>query len=631
MSEKNKQKLQENHYQHQQHTKQSFDNYISGLKEKKKKRMTHSEAVKWSRSQTELLSAKKISEQFSFSNTVGFGNSNPASIILKNGGIRTKKRRSSPLEEKEKKLKRREKRLKKKRKNSNIHNSINEQNNSPDNTTSNSSSRPMKKSKTTSKKKGENNNNNKKKEEQEQKEKEKKQEEEGEEDEDEDEKVKQVKIKQLEEDKQIREKKPLGVPRLLFYNTVTEMHKETYINGNDLKKKSKKKQKQKGDDTTTATAKKPTEPKTTTKNRSNTSTYSITAATTAAKKKEEEKNQNKEREKKVKIIDKRRTLLKKRVMHQSRPLLEPDINSSSSSIPKKSTNTNSLVISSKLSIKKPTDQSKSTESRTNIVAEYGYKRKKLSEYIKKFEPTVEKSLIEQHLNFCQFLENIVLTQPIERIELPRLPITQKPNETERFRSIYDIKPYREETQKLLRGIDLVVPDPPLLKRSYIKRFLRPANESNGERPCLSEERCISLRILLKFADQRKNPQRLIILREFLMPSVDNEFQLSGKLPKIRKFCFLCHIKHVTEILFTNMAHRSAIPEYAPESLQTYQVDPREYPANNFLPYTSPDSVPTGITKPMLQFLETNYQWVLDSEDQPKIEEVGMDFRPASMY
>ena len=80
-----------------------------------------------------------------------------------------------------------------------------------------------------------------------------------------------------------------------------------------------------------------------------------------------------------------------------------------------------------------------------------------------------------------------------------------------------------------------------------------------------------------------------------------------------------------------MSHRSAKPEYGPESLQTHQIDPKEYHFNNFLPYSSPDSVPTGITKPILQFLETNYQWILDENEQPKIEEVGMDFRLASMY
>lgn len=94
---------------------------------------------------------------------------------------------------------------------------------------------------------------------------------------------------------------------------------------------------------------------------------------------------------------------------------------------------------------------------------------------------------------------------------------------------------------------VTVADLPTVPKSHDDLFLRPANTSIGERPCINNERCIA-RFLAQVRYGVDSP-KAFVCTEFLLPDVHKRFLDGRGLPPRRAKCLLCY-RYFTTFLYT---------------------------------------------------------------------------------
>ncbi len=78
---------------------------------------------------------------------------------------------------------------------------------------------------------------------------------------------------------------------------------------------------------------------------------------------------------------------------------------------------------------------------------------------------------------------------------------------------------------------------PLVRKSYIIKYLRQAIPAMGERPCIAGQNCESAK-RNRYGQKEKN---LLILKEFLLPNEEEYFLKNRKYEKGQQLCFICNI------------------------------------------------------------------------------------------
>jgi len=99
----------------------------------------------------------------------------------------------------------------------------------------------------------------------------------------------------------------------------------------------------------------------------------------------------------------------------------------------------------------------------------------------------------------------------------------------------------------------------MVSKTHDDMFLRPANEQSGERGCVNGEKCVCRWLaIFRYGEKCKEA---FVCREFLLPSQLEEFQTSGKLPKVHGKCLIC-CRYFTAYTYTLARNQ---PNFNPKS------------------------------------------------------------------
>lgn len=167
------------------------------------------------------------------------------------------------------------------------------------------------------------------------------------------------------------------------------------------------------------------------------------------------------------------------------------------------------------------------------------------------------------------------------------------------------------------GKGLQLPNLPSLTRRQISEFLKPADETRGEKPCCFGDKCVSM----DMARRRKIPH----------PAPCKEMRLSN-LPKpngehTKYMCYLCSVYMTTRLYGQNVTGGKSV-EAIVQPFQVICGVEGEYHINSILPL--PIEVGSkffGIFAPFPRWDATNYEW----HTGRWVESSQLDFHEGAMH
>lgn len=105
--------------------------------------------------------------------------------------------------------------------------------------------------------------------------------------------------------------------------------------------------------------------------------------------------------------------------------------------------------------------------------------------------------------------------------------------------LFDI--HKFDRERLFASLEVV-------ERKYEEEFLREPLKNSDERPCLFGKKCEGLFIKTNTAGVGG-----FILREFLLPSEQKEYERTGKYPADQRFCLMCKRKEIARAFVNTRA------------------------------------------------------------------------------
>lgn len=159
----------------------------------------------------------------------------------------------------------------------------------------------------------------------------------------------------------------------------------------------------------------------------------------------------------------------------------------------------------------------------------------------------------------------------------------------------------------------------VVSREYVSScgFMRePREKKYGERPCANDVKCVCTELGSSYRhayDSSRN-RGGFVCREFLLPSQLELYRTKGTLPKLRQFCYLCHIYQTTfRFLTRKEAQTGGERLHIEQKFQTIFDKPGEYSVAYCNLATILNHRAYGIVAPFPKFNAANYQYALCAE------------------
>jgi len=137
---------------------------------------------------------------------------------------------------------------------------------------------------------------------------------------------------------------------------------------------------------------------------------------------------------------------------------------------------------------------------------------------------------------------------------------------------------------------------PPVPRKYEEEYLR--EPLRNERSCVMGDQCQGLKLA-----HIENP---FILREFLLPSEEEEYKRSGKLPSETRLCLMCKRSQIARAFFNIRADGMGVKENV--ILQDYRNlvgQPGEYCMDDCI--VSSDTIFQGLLDPIVKHIKSAYR------------------------
>jgi len=178
---------------------------------------------------------------------------------------------------------------------------------------------------------------------------------------------------------------------------------------------------------------------------------------------------------------------------------------------------------------------------------------------------------------------------------------------------------RDAYNSTMRPVEasLVLPEIPVVSRSYEELFLRAPRMDLGERPCARGRFCEGVRM----ADSPyagHDPSHGFVLREFLRPEMDLDFRTGKGLPVDRQLCLLCNRYFTTLTVLARISNGHTTREVVQSHRVLVGVE-SEYAVDACLQTAESYGLPC----PQIFYARTNYTYTKNADGSLRIDQIGL--------
>lgn len=187
---------------------------------------------------------------------------------------------------------------------------------------------------------------------------------------------------------------------------------------------------------------------------------------------------------------------------------------------------------------------------------------------------------------------------------------------------------RQQQRAAAAAAELTNPDVPLITRAYMDKFLCPADDKLGQRPCCCGNNCVAFQISSTEADLccSVDPSEKRPLREFVFPGPNGLEDTHTATDAA--MCILC-LMHSTAVHVCMYMSRREEPK---DLLQMFRVDvttPGEFAIEDCWALRANDAL-TGVAYPIPHFVTSRFKWTAVRQPERQVRVANLfPLRPAA--